>query len=234
MNNSEIIFRILAAIICGGLIGYEREFKDKPAGFITHILVCVGAGVIAIVQTQIVADTIRMVSENPNLLGIVSTDSGRLIAQIVSGIGFLGAGTIIHFQGTVRGLTTAATLWVVAAIGIATGLGYYKIAFLSTLFVFIVLVVFKNVENRLQEKRNLLRIEIQFDCEYSSISNPIIQYFRENKIRIREISFVIEEVKEYKIANYIVVLPHSLKRGEVVEKLSTIVGIHKVSCHADL
>lgn len=234
MNNSEIIFRILAAIICGGLIGYEREFKDKPAGFITHILVCVGAGVIAIVQTQIVSDTIRMVSENPNLLGIVSTDSGRLIAQIVSGIGFLGAGTIIHFQGTVRGLTTAATLWVVAAIGIATGLGYYKIAFLSTLFVFIVLVVFKNVENRLQEKRNLLRIEIHFACEYSSISNSIIQYFRENKIRIREISFVIEEVKEYKIANYIVVLPHSLKRGEVVEKLSNIVGIHKVSCHADL
>ena len=119
----ELILRVFAATIVGALIGYEREIKNKPAGFYTFILVCVGSCLIAILQVNLVYSSIDIIKNNPDMANVLKVDSGRVIAQVVSGIGFLGAGTIIHNRANVKGITTAAMLWLVASLGLMIGTG---------------------------------------------------------------------------------------------------------------
>jgi putative Mg2+ transporter-C (MgtC) family protein len=132
MTDLDIIIRLLSALIIGGVIGFERERHRRAAGLRTHILVCIGA-------TLITMTSIYMAQTYSNL--IQNSDPSRLAAGIVMGIGFLGAGTIIREQATVVGLTTAASLWGVAGIGIALGCGFYKAAAFSAAIIFITLVV---------------------------------------------------------------------------------------------
>jgi len=126
----DIILKILLAAMLGGIIGLERELSHKEAGLRTNILIAIGSTLITILSFKIAA------------LSKIA-DPARLTAQIVSGIGFLGAGAIIQARFAVHGLTTAATIWTVAAIGIAVGSGFYLVAFLVTIFVVLVLTVFK-------------------------------------------------------------------------------------------
>lgn len=153
----EVIIRLTLAIVIGGFIGYEREFKNRPAGFRTHILVCVGAAVISMIQLYNLEYTISLINNNPELGSSLKADIGRLGAQVISGIGFLGAGTIIRDSGSVKGLTTAASLWVVACIGLAIGLGYYTLSVLSSIVVVISLVGLKKVEAKFLDKSKILQ-----------------------------------------------------------------------------
>lgn len=118
------IIKLIVAVILGGLIGTEREFFHKPAGIRTHILVCIGAALLTMLSIEMF----------PN-------DSARIIASIVTGIGFLGAGTIFKEKHTVQGLTTGASVWLVAAIGIAVGLGSFFISFVTALLIILVLLL---------------------------------------------------------------------------------------------
>jgi putative Mg2+ transporter-C (MgtC) family protein len=118
--------RLAVAAALGGVIGFERELRDREAGFRTHILVCLGAALFTIVSAYGFEDFLR--TGDP----VIRADPTRIAAQIVTGIGFLGAGAIIRQGLSVRGLTTAATLWVAAAIGIAAGAGYYSGAVIAT------------------------------------------------------------------------------------------------------
>lgn len=152
MKKSEVILRLVLSVLIGGLIGYEREYQKRPAGFITHILVCIGSTIISIIQICLVQNSIDIIMQYPQLSNVIKVDSGRIISQIVSGIGFLGAGTIIHHKGSVKGLTTAATLWVVACMGISVGLGYYFLSIVSTIVVYFVLIVLKKVKVKIQDK----------------------------------------------------------------------------------
>ena len=123
----EITIRLVLSMIFSGLIGFEREKSNSSAGLRTHILVGMGSTIVALIQIQ----TLAMVSEiNPELK--ISVDAVRLIAQVVSGIGFLGAGTIIVTKRSVMGLTTAASVWGVSSIGLALGMGYYDISIISS------------------------------------------------------------------------------------------------------
>jgi putative Mg2+ transporter-C (MgtC) family protein len=126
----DIILKILLAAMLGGIIGLERELSHKEAGLRTNILIAIGSTLITILSFKIAALN-------------KTADPARLTAQIVSGIGFLGAGAIIQARFAVHGLTTAATIWTVAAIGIAVGSVFYLVAFLVAVFVVIVLTVFK-------------------------------------------------------------------------------------------
>ncbi len=131
----ESAVRLLLAMVLGGVIGWQRESADKPAGFRTHILVCVGAALFTLVSA----------------VGFFGTgaDPARVASNIVVGIGFLGAGTIWRTGVTVQGLTTAASLWTVAAIGTAAGIGYYAGALFTTVIVVAVLTLFKVFEVRI-------------------------------------------------------------------------------------
>src|SRR5690606_12783611 len=131
----DLLVRLLLAAILGGLVGLEREISGKPAGLRTNLLICVGAALL----TELSLAVGLLTAERPN------ADPARIAAQIVSGIGFLGAGTIIQARGSVVGLTTAATLWVVAAIGMAVGAAAYVEAVGTTVLVIVVLVLLRRV-----------------------------------------------------------------------------------------
>jgi putative Mg2+ transporter-C (MgtC) family protein len=131
LSSLEVVARVVLAAVLGGAIGLERELREREAGLRTHLLVSVGAALFTLVSAYAWTDW-----HFSNREGIVF-DPTRIAAQIVSGIGFLGAGAIIRQGLSVRGLTTAATLWVVAAIGMASGVGYYEAAVVTTALVLI-------------------------------------------------------------------------------------------------
>jgi putative Mg2+ transporter-C (MgtC) family protein len=137
--------------VLGGAIGLEREIKGKPAGLRTNILICVGAALLTDVSIRI------GIAENGQRVG----DPARLAAQIVSGIGFIGAGTIMQGGGTVTGLTSAATIWVVASIGIAIGAGFYLEAAGTGVLVMIVLAFLTRLELRLRRIRRVVSYTIR-------------------------------------------------------------------------
>jgi putative Mg2+ transporter-C (MgtC) family protein len=122
----EVLLRVALAAVLGGVLGLEREFREREAGLRTHLLVCVGSALFTIVSAYGFTEFLRSGE------AVVRADPTRIAAQIVTGIGFLGAGAIIRQGLSIRGLTTAATLWVVAAIGLATGAGYYSAAVITT------------------------------------------------------------------------------------------------------
>lgn len=143
MTIYEVVFKLALAGILGGLIGLERESLSRPAGLRTYTLVCVGSTLAMIVSIDIYLQYYHTVNADP----------GRIAAQVVSGIGFLGAGTIMREGSTVQGLTTAAGLWVVACIGLAVGAGLYLPAVATTLLILFVLIYFIRFEHRFTGRR---------------------------------------------------------------------------------
>ena len=140
MNDLEITMRLVVALALGGLIGLEREVHGSDAGLRTHILVCLGSSLVMIVS-------ILMAKVFPG------NDPTRIAAQVVSGIGFLGAGTILRSQTSVRGLTTAASIWTVAGIGLAVGAGLYHSALIAGILIVITLWLLRFLESTLNLKK---------------------------------------------------------------------------------
>lgn len=165
----ELILRVFAATVVGALIGYEREMKNKPAGFYTFILVCVGSCLIAILQVSLVYSSIDIIEKYPEMADALKVDSGRVIAQVVSGIGFLGAGTIIHNRANVKGITTAAMLWLVASLGLMIGTGgqsNYILAALTVVIVLPIATVSRKFSEHMAQTRKVHRIRVVFDDNY--------------------------------------------------------------------
>jgi putative Mg2+ transporter-C (MgtC) family protein len=131
----DMMLRILLSVVFGGAIGYVREIKKKAAGLRTHILVCLGSSIFTIVSI--------MMSQSSS-----AVDPSRIAAGVVTGIGFIGAGAIFQSGGNVMGLTTAASIWVAAAIGVAAGAGLYEVATFSTLLSLIVIQLLQIVEKK--------------------------------------------------------------------------------------
>ncbi len=136
----SIAFKLLLAAVLGGIIGLEREFRDKPAGLRTNILICVGSTLFMSISTRVAQ--------------ILGGDPTRIAAQIISGIGFLGAGAVLHSHGFVRGLTTAATIWVVAGVGMALGSSMYGVAVFATAMSVVTLYFLSMIEDKIQGKRS--------------------------------------------------------------------------------
>jgi putative Mg2+ transporter-C (MgtC) family protein len=149
-----VLAKLLLATVLGGAIGLEREMAGKPAGLRTNILICVGAALF----TQLSVDVAQV---GYTADGRPFGDTGRIAAQIVSGIGFLGAGAILHGEGAVVGLTTAATVWVVAAVGTAVGAGAFIDATGGTALIMLVLVGLRPFEQRLAAKRRRVRATLR-------------------------------------------------------------------------
>lgn len=132
-----IALRLLCAMLVGALVGMEREFTHRPAGLRTHILVALGACIASIVGQMLFAQYGE------------SADPARLSAQVITGVGFLGAGTIMKEGANVKGLTTAASVWAVACLGIAAGFGYYALAMVGMLFTMVTLTIFEALQRKL-------------------------------------------------------------------------------------
>jgi putative Mg2+ transporter-C (MgtC) family protein len=171
--------RLLLAAVLGGLIGVERELKAKPAGLRTTLLICVGAAMF----TELSLD-LAMLATAAGTGDALRADPARLAAQIIPGIGFIGAGAILHGRGKVTGLTTAATLWVVTAIGIAVGAGAYVEAIGTTVMVLGTLLVLARVERVLRSRFSSRRYTAAVDTSTEAMER-LIEQFRGRKLEMK-------------------------------------------------
>lgn len=225
MTITDIIQRLLLAIVVSGAIGFDREFKNRPAGMRTHILVCVGATVVALMQDQISIDALHIATTQPELAGVVRSDQARLIAQVISGIGFLGAGTIIVTKRSVMGLTTAASLWTVACLGIATGMGYYEIAIAGFVIIQLTLTLLKKVI----VVPSMKKLEVKYVHRVET-KEFITDYFLANKVEVRDVNFDVEFVEDRRIYTnlYTIELPRGKSFADLIEELSIHENVMKI------
>lgn len=154
---TDILLRIFGAVLVGFLVGAQRARTSHPAGIRTHILVALGSCVVMVTSCIMYVETIEIFGTSPS-------DPARLGAQVINGIGFLGAGAILREGFTVRGLTTAASVWVVACLGLAVGMGYYLLTAIGTGVSFVTLIAFDGVQDRIRKKRSA-ELDLQLECE---------------------------------------------------------------------
>ncbi len=218
LSSQQIIIRILLSVILSGLVGLEREKLRRPAGVRTHMLVGVGA-------TLIILTSIYLVKSYPN----VQVD--RMGSQVISGIGFLGAGTIIRQGNTVQGLTTAAGLWAVACIGLAVGTGFYLGSIAATLMVLATLVVFKRIETQIMKKDKRLTVAITLLNEEGQVSR-IYRKLEELKVNVMKIEFQehgIEESDEFITIEMELRLQDYDMKNDIINKIISEDGVVSVS-----
>ncbi|KRK51382.1 hypothetical protein FC97_GL001075 [Companilactobacillus kimchii DSM 13961 = JCM 10707] len=213
------------AVIFSGVIGLDRAYKHRPAGLRTHILVCLGACIIAMIQKNIGFDALEMARQYPQYKGVLRADDARLIAQVVSGIGFLGAGTIIVEHHSIRGLTTAASLWVVACLGIAIGMGDYIIAIVGFLVVYAVLGFLKKIIKISPVRK--LKIEYKHKLDTKKF---IDEYFQRHDITVEGVRFSVSNFNDTKIYTnvYSIDFGKNIDYVDIVEGLSMNENVIKV------
>jgi putative Mg2+ transporter-C (MgtC) family protein len=207
----EVAVRLGLAVVLGGAIGMERQTVEKPAGFRTHILVCLGAALFTLLSTQGFF--------GPNV------DPSRVAANVVVGIGFLGAGTIWRTGTTVQGLTTAASLWTVAAIGMAVGIGFYFAAILGTGLVVVVLMLLKRLEVRMPRRGlNVLSLVIRDRPGQLGRIGTLLGAYNVN-IEDVQITHMTNEKVGLTLA---VRLPQRANRDQILMDLGGVDGIEEV------
>ncbi|MDO5726144.1 MAG: MgtC/SapB family protein [Tissierellia bacterium] len=173
ISNLEIVFRLALSAIIGGMIGIEREVSNRPAGFRTHILVTIGSALIMLISTT-------------GFPGMEArSDPARLAAQVVSGIGFLGAGTILRTGNNIKGLTTAASLWVCGGIGLAIGSGYYLGGIMTGAIAFMTLIHLGAVDRRIIRRK--YKVAVVKCHERPGLVGDLGQAFGSHKIIIKDI-----------------------------------------------
>ena len=216
-----VSLRLLLAVVFGGIVGYTREKDNKPAGFRTHILVCFGAAIISMVQDQLRLNILELASINLKLSGVIKTDLGRLGAQVVSGIGFLGAGSIMKEKGeTVGGMTTAAGIWATGCAGLGIGWGFYNLAIPAIVFMLVIIVIFKKFEPKIVKKTKLLKFEVKFleDKNYAKGLLATYEVFNQKLIKITQ----IDKNQAENTAIFTVNMDEKIDISDIIVSLSAI------------
>lgn len=205
--------KLLLALVCGGILGIEREQKKRPAGFRTYMLVCVGA-------------TLVMIT-NHGLYGVFSgIDVTRMGAQVISGIGFLGAGTIIVTgKNTVKGLTTAAGLWATACVGLAIGAGNYYAGIFVTIVIFLVMRFMQIFDKKLGMNTKIINIYIEFN-DIINVST-FIRKLRKDKVKINdlEINTSSKVAEGTTIVLISLQFPQKENHNCIIERFSAMEGV---------
>lgn len=225
LSLKEVVIRLTLSIIIAGCVGFEQEHKNRPAGIRTHILVCIGATIIALTQQSIAEEAFSLVRAYPKLATVIKYDQSRLIAQVVSGIGFLGAGTIIVTKQRVMGLTTAASLWAVAAVGIAIGMGYYQVVFVG----FAAIMFSLSLVQKLVKVRKINNLEIQY-VHRQETKEFINNYFEKKNIEIEDVTFEVQIIENERIYRntFTIDLSRLLTYADVIDDLSMYPNIREV------
>jgi putative Mg2+ transporter-C (MgtC) family protein len=213
----DMSFKLLLSAAVGGLVGFQRESSNRPAGLRTHILVCVGSALVMI-TSEYVFNKYR---------GTTNLDPARLGAQVISGIGFLGAGTILRDGSTIKGLTTAAGLWAVACIGIAIGTGFYFGGIAAALLVYFTLLISKDWEVAFDNKNSSRKIRIYAENRPGLIGD-VEEKFQQNQIIIKSIKILpSKNSSSVKVLLY-VKYPGTTAREKVISSLCNTQGVIKV------
>jgi putative Mg2+ transporter-C (MgtC) family protein len=185
---AEVLLRVVLAGILGGAIGAEREIREREAGLRTHMLVAVGSALFTLVSAYGWSDF--QFSQRSG----ITYDPTRIAAQIVTGIGFLGAGAIIRQGLSVRGLTTAASLWVVAAIGIASGAGYYSAALITTILVLVSLWPLRIVAYRFFERIRPGELRLEVEVKPNESPAALLDALEKRDVAVR--AFEVEDARD--------------------------------------
>ncbi len=217
MSFAGVAARMIAAVLCGGLVGLEREFKRRPAGMRTHILICLGAAV-TILTNLYLYQTLHLY-----------TDISRMGAQVIAGIGFIGAGTIIVTRRKrVRGLTTAAGLWTVSVVGLVCGAGYLELALFTTGMVLLAELLLIKLEYRFARK--LEDVSLYIEYRHSICIELIIQMLKREKVSISNLE--ITRINEGDAHRYCAVIEVQASRekldGDVLRALTGIEDVTNV------
>lgn len=211
----ELLLRLTLSCVLGGVIGYERQARRKSAGLRTNVLVCLGSCLIMVLSQEVYQ----------KVEGQTNADPARLAAQVVSGIGFLGAGTIMKEGLTVKGLTTAACLWVVAGVGLAVGAGFYSGAFFASALVFITLGMLSRLDDWVSHERNLMITLLVVDspAQLGKISNCLeLLGVKTKGMKVKE------NTPDTVYIEMLAFNSRSLKTAEIVQELRKITGITSV------
>jgi len=217
--DSSVLLRLILAVLLGGVIGMEREMHGRPAGFRTHIVVCLGA-------------TMLMVASEyyRNYVDLETVfDPNRMAAGIITGIGFLGAGAIMREENMVRGLTTAGCIWFVAGLGIVIGKGLFPLALWGTLLVVIMLVFFRYVESWMSVE-NYGELSVRMNLEsYESIKDRCAEIIRDNGFLIQEIRYRVDRVNQEVELHYVLAYRKGESQENLMMEISRLEGIREIS-----
>ena len=208
-----VVLRIFAAVIIGGLLGLERGLKNRAAGLRTYMLVCVGACIIMLTNQYICQSS-------------GTGDPVRMGAQVVSGIGFLGAGTIIVTRRSqIKGLTTAAGLWSSAGVGLALGIGFYEAAIVGAVAIFVIMTLLQRMDDRMHRKNRVLEIYLELSDEISL--GDFLRQVRQQEIDISDIQREQDSDADTGIRAYIALIriKKRLDHMDVTEMLQRIPGV---------
>ncbi|RJX37282.1 MgtC/SapB family protein [Paenibacillus pinisoli] len=223
IDYTVILVRLVLAVLLGGLIGFEREQHNHPAGFRTHILVCLGSSMIMLLSIYGFAEFVG----EPN----VRIDPARLATAVITGVGFLGAGTILFTGKAITGLTTAASLWVVAAIGLQIGAGFYVGAAAGTVLVFITLWVFNKMEHRFLKSKKVRKLTIQAEEEelLDRVSEKLASWsIVTQKLTLKRLQATLDAPQCLEVQLDLMV-PRSIEPKEMVDAIKGIGGVVAVS-----
>ena len=221
-NYELVIFsKILLAALAGGIVGLEREMHGRPAGLRTHLLVSAGSCLM-----MILSEAFYLKYGDLTGTGVIRLDPGRVAAQIITGIGFLGAGVIIKEGFNVRGLTTAACLWMVAGIGMSFGMGMLSAGIIATFLALFSLLILKRLEPKIKKDR-YLHLNVTATAE-PDIYPSLEDIFSERKLRISSVEADLN-VTDNSILYRLVITQHQEKIGLALSKdLARIEGVQKV------
>ena len=216
----EGLLRLVLAALLAGVIGVERELREQEAGLRTHMLVCVGSTMFMLVGVYGWSGY-----DLGNQIGVV-VDPSRVASYVVSGIGFLGAGAIIRHGINVRGLTTAASLWVVAAIGVAVGAGMYGLAVATTALVILALWPLAQVKSRLAGRRaSTKRLAVTLDPRASIVAT--LAAVEEGGYDIESVE--VAEEDEARRVDVVVEIPADMRLGPLLDRVATLQGVRSVT-----
>ena len=219
-----MVLRLIVAAVLGGIVGMERGSGDRPAGFRTHILVCVGSALFMLVSIYGFDDIAPVPTTLENDIG-TRRDTARIAAQVVSGIGFLGAGTILHEGLTIKGLTTAASLWIVSAIGLAVGSGMYLLSTVATMLTMLTLVTFRTWEKRFAGTRSDRRFIRVVTRNTPGIITEITAFLSDCGIKVKTLNVKTDNKNGNIILELYLKIDRTIDMVEVADGIQNIDGV---------
>ena len=222
VDEKLITFRLVLSRVLGGLIGLERESRRQQAGLRTHILICLGSTILMLLSIYI-PQTFR---------DFQNGDPGRIAAQVISGIGFLGGGAIFKLGSNVRGLTTAATIWAVAAVGLTVGAGLYTGAAIATALILFVLIILDRLENKFFPEVHLKILNVYFNRDKVE-TDEIFEILKRFKIDIKSINIIQSSDKKGIHIKLYIHVPVKLELQKLYHELNVIDQVSQIEISQD-
>lgn len=207
-------FRIFISFLAGGFVGWDRERRLQPAGLRTHILICMGATLVMLISIFI----------PQTFQDFQNGDPGRIAAQAVSGIGFLGAGAILKFGVNIKGLTTAASIWITAALGLAIGVGLYSVSLISVVFILFVLRALDLFERKAFTQKYAKTLKIRVRNNHFDVDNVKI-LLKNYKIRVSTVDVDSDVENNLKLYTFVIVFPEKVKLMNLEKDLEGIQNV---------